>query len=514
MEDVELGEGSRGAQDYRASDAFLSAPLSSTSGFSDSPIGPFLNSHSTLDDDTDSSVSVAKAQETQAPDGVSLCMVGLVVFHCFMSFVICNLDRINLSVAILPMADEFGWSESRKGVVQASFFCGYITTAIAGGRLADRIGGRRVLAGGVASWSLMTFLTPFAAKRSLPVLLGARVLMGVGEGVAMPAMNSIVNAWVPTVYVSRALGFIYSGMYFGSICGLIVSPVLIEAVSWESVFYVCGLVGLAWVAAFLLSVRSDEPTTPDSHPLSVARPSYAPVSSDTIVGTVEKRRSGKNHRGSFGEDSLSIDELPTMSEILSHVPVWAIVCAHFCCTWGFFVLLTWLPSYFSSRFNLDVSQSSFLSIGPWVMMCIFANVAGFGADWMIRQGFSKSRVRKLMQSIGFIGPSVFLCLLMTAKSRSVATIYIGAALGLSSFSQGGVYCNHQDIAGQKKCAGTLLGLSNTVATIPGIVGVSVSGYILDVTSGNWNAVFGLAVVFYAIGTVVYIIWGSAEPIFG
>jgi hypothetical protein len=42
-------------------------------------------------------------------------------------------------------------------------------------------------------WSAATALTPLAAEAGLPVLLAVRALMGLGEGVAMPAMNCMLS---------------------------------------------------------------------------------------------------------------------------------------------------------------------------------------------------------------------------------------------------------------------------------------------------------------------------------
>ena len=39
-----------------------------------------------------------------------------------MAFVLCNLDRVNMSIAILPMAQQYGWSTATMGLVQSSFF--------------------------------------------------------------------------------------------------------------------------------------------------------------------------------------------------------------------------------------------------------------------------------------------------------------------------------------------------------------------------------------------------------
>lgn len=63
------------------------------------------------------------------------------------------------------------------------------------GTLADRYGGKAVLAAGVALWSLFTGLTPQAAAAGVAPLLAARVLLGIGEGVAFPAVHAIVGEW-------------------------------------------------------------------------------------------------------------------------------------------------------------------------------------------------------------------------------------------------------------------------------------------------------------------------------
>lgn len=41
-----------------------------------------------------------------------------------------NMDRVNMSVAILPMKTEFGWDSATMGLVQSSFFWGYLLTQV------------------------------------------------------------------------------------------------------------------------------------------------------------------------------------------------------------------------------------------------------------------------------------------------------------------------------------------------------------------------------------------------
>ena len=87
---------------------------------------------------------------------------------------ICMIDRIAISIAIIPMAEDNGWSATVQGAVMSAFFLGYVTLQIPAGYLSDRFGGKWVLGLGVLFWSLFTLLTPAsmlvaAARHSVQV---------------------------------------------------------------------------------------------------------------------------------------------------------------------------------------------------------------------------------------------------------------------------------------------------------------------------------------------------------
>ena len=60
-------------------------------------------------------------------------------------------------------------------------------------------------------------------------------------------------------------------------------------------------------------------------------------------------------------------------------------------------------------------------------------------------------------------------------------------------------------------AGQLLGLSNSLATIPGIIGNDVTGWILSGHANDWSAVFLLAAAIYTVGALAFLIGGRASP---
>lgn len=462
---------------------------------------------SLLHDDTDahSNKSSHMSQESLSNS------TKLLVFHSFLSFVICSMDRINIAVAIIPMSEQFGWNHSRQGIIQSIFFLGYMFTMIPGGRLADSRGGRIILAGGVIVWSIATALIPpFAPYFAL--LLLARVLLGAGEGVAMPSMNALIAAAVPSSFRARSLAFIYSGMYAGSILGLIGTPILLRFFGYPGVFYISAAIGLIWAFIFLMTTKnpSFQSNVPESNAASLDILAAPPAPAmPPVISKSENSSAALLDHIEYGVSSEG-ESRPGVIHMLTHRAVWAIVVAQFCCTWGYFVLLAWMPTYLHLEHNLDISSSAILSTLPWLSMFTFANLGGTIADGLLSRGLEVTSVRKIMQGIGFIGPSISLLTLMILNNLVCAVILMALALATSSFSQSGVYANHQDIG--PRDAGTLLGISSTFASVPGLIGVWITGVILDVTQRDWNAVFALSVFFYTFGLLFYTGFGTSEQI--
>ncbi|MBA0714940.1 hypothetical protein Golax_013879 [Gossypium laxum] len=426
----------------------------------------------------------------------------VIVLLCFAAFLLCNMDRVNMSIAILPMSKEFNWNSATVGLIQSSFFWGYLLTQILGGIWADKIGGKLVLGFGVVWWSVATILTPIAAKIGLPFLLIMRAFMGIGEGVAMPAMNNLLSKWIPVSERSRSLALVYSGMYLGSVTGLAFSPILIHKFGWPSVFYSFGSLGSIWFALWL-------------------RKAYSSPEEDPELSKEEKKLI---MGGSISKEPVKV--IPWRL-ILSKAPVWALIISHFCHNWGTFILLTWMPTYYNQilalayvseetwhlssaliallgmrhevcmahssgagciavlKFNL--TESGLLCVLPWLTMAAFANIGGWIADTLVSRGLSITAVRKarissslileIMQSIGFLGPAFFLTQLRYVRTPAMAVLCMACSQGSDAFSQSGLYSNHQDIG--PRYAGVLLGLSNTAGVLAGVFGTAATGYILQ-----------------------------------
>jgi MFS transporter, ACS family, solute carrier family 17 (sodium-dependent inorganic phosphate cotransporter), other len=196
--------------------------------------------------------------------------------------------------------------------------------------------------------------------------------------------------------------------------------------------------------------------------------------------------------------------------LMTSMPVWAIIVAHFCNNWSLYVLLSWLPTFVNKGLGFDYASVGWITMIPHIASFLFLNIAGNVADRLIAGGMPVGRVRKLMQTVGFGGISIALIIVGQVESAWMAIAVMTIGNALAAFVTGGFAVNHMDIA--PKYAGTLMGITNTAGTIPGIIGVFVSGLILELT-GSWALVFQVAAGITLFGLVFFLLFSSGKRLF-
>ncbi|KAJ9517243.1 hypothetical protein QJQ45_009152 [Haematococcus lacustris] len=436
------------------------------------------------------------------------------------AFVLCNMDKVNMSVAVIPMAHELGWSALDRGLVSSSFFWGYTLTQLPGGYIATKagclqVGGSKVLAAGVLLWSLGTLIAPPAAQVSLVALCASRVLVGLGEGVAPSAATTVLARLMPPNERSRAVSLVWGGLDIGSSVGLLLSGPLIRLYGWPSVFYLFALLGIAWVALWPM-------VKPEQGPDKAVQQEHSALKSMDQPVEVKAPEMLQNLKVGIATSTL-----------WEKGPVFA----HFCFNWGYYTLLAWLPSYFELALGLNVEKSSILTLIPYLAMTAMMPLVGPVADNMVDRGVPLTTVRKVCQGIAFVGPAVCMvgCALLTPSASAVtagaaassaavaaglqaiptAGVPVAALVGLmslafalSAWSRAGLYCNHQDLS--PKYAGTLLGITNTAGALPGVLGVTAAGYLLDTTNSWALALFYPTAACQLFGALIYTIFASSE----
>jgi ACS family sodium-dependent inorganic phosphate cotransporter len=391
-------------------------------------------------------------------------VVLLLAAAVFISYI----DRTNISVGALAMQAQFGWNETRKGLVLSAFYIGYLPLMVASGALANRYGGRIVLGAAVIWWSLFTALTPPAALISLPALLCARAALGLGEAAVYPASFNLIGRWVPPLHRSRAVAVMTSGSALGTVFALPVSGWLVRDYGWPIPFYAFGALGLVWAGIWFARLRGG-----DAAPAPIAG-ARAPI---------------------------------PWRALMSSSAVWAIIVGHFCYNWCSYVLLAWLPSYFKSTFGVSVAEAGMFAAAPWLMVFVMGILAGILADYLLRAGCSATLVRTLAQTIGLTGAGIFLLLLPATTSITAALVLMCIATGLLALCLAGFPPNCLDVA--PRHADVLYGISNTFATLPGLFGVFITGWLVDRT-GSFAVALAVTAGVALLGAVVFLSFASGE----
>jgi len=419
------------------------------------------------------------------------------------------MDRICLSVAILLIAAEQGWAEGMQGIIQGAFLWGYLATQLLGGTLADKFGGKLVMGAGILWFSLASALlpaiavTPWAAKAGivLPMVLAARFLVGFGEGVALPAMNSLFAKTIPATRRATALGMAFTGFHSGNLVGLVLSPIILATLGWRALFYAFGLLGIPLLLIWSFVVPSN--SGGDSSSMSSKS-----SSSSSVVGEVVYETDAFGGLKQMGETAVIHKSTSTtstsvsISRFLSEPATWAIIIANIVNHWGYFIYLNWMPTYFYKVLGMNLRASSYSSLLPWIAMAIGSSAAGIVADTLVTKfGISRLTVRRFMQTVAFLGPvGALMILTQPGISAATAIACMTAALGITSLGQAGFVANMGDIAPAN--AGKLFGLCNTFGCLAGIFGVTGAGMIVEKT-GSFTAVFQITAWLYVVGTVVW-----------
>ena len=361
-------------------------------------------------------------------------------------------DRGNLSIAAPLLKTELNISASQLGLLFSAFFAAYTLFIFVSGWLVDRYDVNWVLAAGFAIWSGATAATGIV--RGFAMLFAMRLLLGVGESVAFPAVSKILANRLPEEYRGFANGLITAGMKAGPAVGTLGAGLLMAKYGWRGVFIGIGLASLLWLPAWMQW-----------------KPSLL-------------REGAHAHSSS-----------PSVTDILQQRSFWGATLGHFCGNYALYFMVTWLPTYLMNERGLTMETMAKTASVYYLVDSAACLATGWLADLFIRRGHSVTLVRKAAMTIGpfilaagligcaFAGPRTYLAWLIT----------IGVGMGIAG---AGIFAFSQTLAGAK-AAGRWSGLQNGTANVAGILSPVVAGYAVQ-----WTGHFTMALVITAVVTLI------------
>jgi ACS family sodium-dependent inorganic phosphate cotransporter len=463
-----------------------------------------------------------------------------ILILCFVVTLLSALDRVAMSIAILPLSSEFSYSETIKGQISSAVSYGYGLAILPIGLAVSVVSSRLLMSIGVLLWSIATLGTPLAAELSsnggvgdestmfiLP-LLAVRAIMGAAEAVVLPTMQRILSTWVPPERKAGTFATILAGFQFGTVSAYLVSPLVMDAMSgidggsddsagWRGLFYVYGLAGLLWLVPWSV-IAKDAPTTVANADCEETLVNSM-IEDDASLVWKECDIDGKITAQSTKDDVKSLLQSAPWNAFFTSRGVWAMTLAHAGKNWLLYNLLAWTPTFYSEQYGLNVKESALFSVLPSVCGMIGGLTAGNLADYVLvkleedkTDGKSddekRTQVRKLIQGTALLGPAACLTLLSDLpENAATAQLLLGGAVGLQSFDVAGFGAATQDKAG-KRWAGLLYSLTSLPGVLIGSVSVSVTGQILDAmsdTDGGWSTVFQLNAAICVAGALCFLL---------
>ena len=377
-------------------------------------------------------------------------MVLLLATVMFINYV----DRGALPTAAHLIQADLHLDEAQLGLLFSAFFWTYSLVQIPVGWLAERFGAHRVLALGLAIWALATI--SIGAARTFPMLLGLRLLLGIGESAGFPCVSKLLAAVVPIKSLGTANGVVAFAYLFGPAVGTFCGGLLMARYGWRAAFIVFGALSLLWLIPWL----------------RVQLPARAVRRSDA--------------------------DKPNLRTILRQPSLWGTVLGLFSSNYTFYFMLTWLPFYLVHERGFSTTEMAQLAGIAYVVNAVSAIVAGWVTDRVIAAGTSANGVYKTVMVLTHSG-SVLCMLCMALGSRPLALAAIFGYQILCGVQAPGVYAIPQILAGPR-ATGRWVGIQNSLGNFAGIVAPAATGFIIAGTH-RFTAAFLLAAAVSLLGVI-------------
>lgn len=178
---------------------------------------------------------------------------GLALTALCLAVLLVVMDNTIVNVAIPTMSDALNASSTDLQWVVDAYTLSFAALLLPAGKLSDRWGRRRILLVGLAGFAVVSAATAFSW--ALWQLVTLRVVLGVCAALIYPAtLSSIIVIFEGSRYRSLAVGLWAATSGVGIALGPIIGGVLLEHYAWNSIFWVCSVIGVVALACIAVAV--------------------------------------------------------------------------------------------------------------------------------------------------------------------------------------------------------------------------------------------------------------------
>lgn len=396
----------------------------------------------------------------------------------FFATTINYIDRQVIGLLKPTLELEFNWTESDYANIVMAFAACYALGYIIFGSVIDKIGSKLGYSISIIVWSVAAML--HAAVKSTLGFGVVRGLLGLGEAGNFPAAVKAVAEWFPKKERALATGIFNSGTSIGAVVAPVMVPWILGVYGWQEAFLITGALGFIWLVFWWLFYE-----IPSRHK-KISKEEFEYMHSDN------------EHETEQGGNPIK------WSSLLGLKQTWVFIVGKLLTdpVWWFF--LFWLPSYFSTTFNLDLKKPSLHLVIVYAATTVGSIAGGYLSSYLIKHGWTVLKARKTALLIAAIAVLPIM-LARYATDIWVAVGIISLAAAAHQAWSSNIFTIVSDIV-PKKAVSSVVGIGGMTGSIGATLFPLLVGFLLDYYKAIGNIGAGYNIIFIICGFAYLIAW--------
>ena len=403
----------------------------------------------------------------------------VVVILLFFATSINYLDRQVIGLLKPTLEKQFSWTESDYSGIVMAFTAAYAVGLLLFGNFIDKIGTKLGYTLSLVVWSVAAML--HAIVKSTFGFGLVRSLLGLGESGNFPAAIKSVAEWFPKSERALATGLFNSGANIGAVVAPVLVPWILGIYGWQMAFLITGAIGFIWLIFWWLFYE-----IPSKHK-QITKEEFDFINSD-----IEEPAIGVDTGKVRWAKLFTIRETWTfiVGKLLTD-PIW----------WFF---LFWLPSYFSTTFNLDLKKPSLPLVIVYTATTIGSIGGGYLSSYLIKKGWPVFKARKTAMFVFAI------CVIPIMAARYATNIWEAVALiSLAAAAHQAWSANIFTTASDmfpRRAVSSVVGIGGMAGSVGGILFPLIIGFILDAAKKAGSLTAGYNIIFLICGSAYLVAW--------
>lgn len=401
----------------------------------------------------------------------------IIVVLLFTATTINYLDRQIIGLLKPILEKEFDWTETDFARIVMAFTAAYAVGLLLFGWIIDKIGTKKGYAITIVFWSIAGMLHAWA--RSAFGFGLARIGLGLGEAGNYPAAVKTVAEWFPKKERALATGLFNAGTSIGVVVALMIVPWILNHYGWHEVFIITGALGFVWLIFWWIFYEV---------------PSKQKRLSQEELDYIKSGQEIKE------ESVIKVQ----WAKLFTLPQTWAYITGKGLIDPIYWFFLFWLPSYFSSTFNLDLKKPSLELMLIYGATTAGSILGGYFSSVLIKRGYPTLKARKTVLLI-FAVLEISVILVQFATDVWVAVAMISMAVAIHQAWATNVFTLASDMF-PKQAVSSVVGIGGTAGAVGGILFPMLVGSLLDSYKAAGNLAGGYNILFTICGFTYLAAW--------